>query len=579
MASLLNRKIAYLTIKPGTITNSLLSADAVQNVNMLDATLGFEKTQDAFAAALLDTFKRVVLVWIGGTTLTLPAANTMNVSTQMAGVAVSAAAPSYNSGTRTWTNLGAATYVGAGNDAGNKVLLRVPGPSGAPDATDPLKDAAGNEVYGKLTNTGGSNGTWTLSFYHAPSGVEAAYTLPNMPSVYAYFRQWVSGSSQLLEDQGRIIISSPGAVDITENNNIQQLAADLGITLSNNGSASLGISVIGRINQHVLGAAERHSTADIDVEVGDGVVVSGFATGTLAAILSQLQTNITAAASAAEANLETYTHELRSNGIVGISDPLVDNGDNTVSPVAARFAYVAGKRFAIPVAPVSVPDTTSRYFWVDAAGTVQTGVAYPGSGEFAKLGKATNTGGVITFSMAAPDLFLPLVQLDQKVLDTYNLLTAHIASTAAHAAVDITFDPTGTGLKTPGNVDVANVQEAIVAIDTRIDAIQFGFYRHKLVAGDISGAVAAPSIGANIAYIEIVIPGSNGTYMPARNVMVVSVDGDPQDLLAEYEGVGNGYSGAFTEPANDRIRLYYDTVEQPLEAGQAVSLRWLVTTP
>jgi hypothetical protein len=582
MANLLNTKVAYLTLKDGTVINRLLGLQSVKNQNVEDATLGFEKTQVGFAQALLDTTKRVIPVQITAAAILLPAAGTMDVSAELAGTAVSAAAPTFDAPSRTWTNLGAATYVGAGADAGNKVMLRAPGPAGQPDGTDPIKDANGNEVYARLSNAGGPNGAWTLTFYHAPGGVEAPYTLPGATTAYAWFRQWVPGSSQLLEDQGRVIISSPGAVDINENNNIQQLAADLGVTLSNNGAASLARSVIQRIADHVGGitgpGAERHSTIDIDVEVADGVVVSGLgANATLKDALNQLQTNVTAASGAAQGNLEQYFNDLRSNGVLGTAATLIDNGDNTAQPAAGRFAYVAGKRFAIPVAPVAVPDGTSLFFWVDNTGAVQTGLAYPGAGEFTKLGKATAAGGVISFSALPNEAHRPLVELDQKVIDLETLLTTHIASTAAHALEDLTFDPTGTNLTNPDNSPVANGQEAIVALDRRIDAIEFGFHRYTIQAGDIAGATPAPAIGANVAYFEVLIPGAKGTYIPGRNLMAVLVDGDPQDPLAEYNGAGNGYEGVFTEPANDRVRIHFDTTV-PLEAGMKISLRWLKTT-
>lgn len=582
MADLMNKKVAYHAIKNGTILGRLVGDGELTDGKFAAETLAFLKTNAAFAQSLLDTTKRVIFVFIAGQAIALPAAGTMDVSAEMAGVAVSTAAPTFNAGTRTWSNLGAATYVGAGADAGNKVLLRLPGPSGSPDATDPLKDANGNEVYGRLTNAGGPNGAWTLTFYHAPGGVEAAYVLPAPATSFVIFRQWVPGSSTLLEDQGRVIISSPGAVDITENNNIQQIAADIGITLNNTGAASLAKTVIQRITDHVTGAtgvgAERHSALDIDIEVGDGVVIAGLGDPvTLVDALNQLQANVSAAAGGAQSNLELYFNELRSNGVLGTANPLFDNGDGTVQAAAGRVAYVAGKRFAIPVAAVAVPDPGSLVFWVDAAGAVQSGAAYPGAGEFTKLGKATNNAGVITFSALTADVHRPLVELDQKVIDIETLLAAHIASTAAHTADDITFDPTGTNLVRPDLAPVATVAEAIKAVDTRIDAIEFGFYRHKIVAGDIAGAVAAPAVGATISYFEVVIPGPSGTYLTGRNLMTVILDGDVLDPLAEYEGVGNGWAGAFTEAANDRVRVYFDTTE-PLLADQIVTLKWLKTT-
>ncbi len=68
----------------------------------------------------------------------------------------------------------------------NKVLLR---DNTSATQGDLLKDGSGDEIYARITNSGGSSGTWTLTFYTNASGVETAYSGFSSQAVAWYYQQ------------------------------------------------------------------------------------------------------------------------------------------------------------------------------------------------------------------------------------------------------------------------------------------------------------------------------------------------------------------------------------------------------
>ena len=93
---------------------------------------------------------------VRATDLTSPSGSSMNVTTQMSGKTPST---------------GSSIKGVVVNNPYNEVVIRQLSNAGAGDL---LKDAAGNEVYGRITE---SAGTWTLSFFVDLDGVETAYVL------------------------------------------------------------------------------------------------------------------------------------------------------------------------------------------------------------------------------------------------------------------------------------------------------------------------------------------------------------------------------------------------------------------
>lgn len=68
----------------------------------------------------------------------------------------------------------------------NKIIIRQ---ATGVDAGDKFIDGSGNEVYGRITNTGGIGGTWTIDYYVQIAGVETSYSFPSPVNVSYYFQQ------------------------------------------------------------------------------------------------------------------------------------------------------------------------------------------------------------------------------------------------------------------------------------------------------------------------------------------------------------------------------------------------------
>lgn len=65
---------------------------------------------------------------------------------------------------------------------------------------DSFLDGSGNKVYGRLTNTGGFGGTWTLTYFSDVSGTETPYSFPSPVTV-----KWVY--QQLFDETDRPVYS------------------------------------------------------------------------------------------------------------------------------------------------------------------------------------------------------------------------------------------------------------------------------------------------------------------------------------------------------------------------------------
>ncbi len=107
---------------------------------------------------------------VQGTNLASVTGGTADVSTPMAGKPISSGD----------------TVEGVPVLANNKVILR---DNTAATKGDILKSAAGDEVYAKITNSGGISGTWTLTFYTNIAGVETAYSAFISQAIAWYYQQ------------------------------------------------------------------------------------------------------------------------------------------------------------------------------------------------------------------------------------------------------------------------------------------------------------------------------------------------------------------------------------------------------
>ena len=65
----------------------------------------------------------------------------------------------------------------------NKVFVRYT------TSDDPVEDGSGNQVYGRLTNSGGVGGTWTLTFYSDVAGVETAYSFSGSNNIRFWYQE------------------------------------------------------------------------------------------------------------------------------------------------------------------------------------------------------------------------------------------------------------------------------------------------------------------------------------------------------------------------------------------------------
>lgn len=72
---------------------------------------------------------------------------------------------------------------------------------------DDILDGSGNKVYGRLTNTGGVGGTWTVTYYSLVSGVETPYSFTGSHTIQWYYQQLFTESTRTVYSD-QIVIQS-----------------------------------------------------------------------------------------------------------------------------------------------------------------------------------------------------------------------------------------------------------------------------------------------------------------------------------------------------------------------------------
>lgn len=113
----------------------------------------------------------------------------------------------------------------------NKIILRQ---ATGIDAGDQFVDTLGNQVYGRLTNTGGVGGTWTLTYYVDISGTETPYSFPSPVNVAYYYQQLFNPITDApVYSEFAVIPSENATEDIldaspTQSGKVNTLAQDFG---------------------------------------------------------------------------------------------------------------------------------------------------------------------------------------------------------------------------------------------------------------------------------------------------------------------------------------------------------------
>jgi len=240
----LQKIFADLSVHDASITNVLIKDNEVQGGKLASKSVALDRVSDAFISNLLDTQLRAIYPQLGSAAMAL--SQNMNVEPYMP-AAKSEEAPSYDSATRVWSNLGAVVRsVGYMADTENLVVVRKAN-------NDPVVDANGNEIFGRLEKTVQTMPmpmtSYRVHFVIKPGTVdEADATIPVGSMAFLYIKQWVAGGSDLLRDPGRVIIANPKAVDITESNNIDAVRKALGVSLDGSGSNPLSFTGTNHLN-------------------------------------------------------------------------------------------------------------------------------------------------------------------------------------------------------------------------------------------------------------------------------------------------------------------------------------------
>jgi hypothetical protein len=244
----LQKIFADLSVHEASITNVLIKDNEVQGGKLASKSVALDRVSDAFISNLLDTQLRAIYPQLGSGAMAL--SQNMSVTAYMP-AAKSEAAPSYDSATRVWSNLGAVVRtVGYMADTENLVVVRKAN-------NDPVVDASGNEIFGRLEKTSSAGPMpgdpmvvgYRVHFVIKPGAMdEADATIPGGSMAFMYIKQWVAGGSELLRDPGRVIIANPKAVDITESNNIDAVRKALGVSLDGSGSNPLSFTGTNHLN-------------------------------------------------------------------------------------------------------------------------------------------------------------------------------------------------------------------------------------------------------------------------------------------------------------------------------------------
>lgn len=243
----------------------------------------------------------------------------------------------------------------------------------------------------------------------------------------------------------------------------------------------------------------------------------------VAEALDLLRAKIAATATGAAGDLVTYFSELRSNGILGLADIGAENAGDVDLFTGGRIAYVGGKRFELNADSFDAALLADGTFklWLDDVGAVQSGAAYPGTGEFAKLGEIVVASGAVT---SFTDEHLAMVQLDEKVyaveakIDNFITLIAGVSGAANVGISDALADDLGVA-------HGSTVEDAVQAIAD----LKMAKGRYTILAGDLTD-------GTNISngYVTMTVP----SYKVGSETMMVFVDGMAQDKPDFYAEVG-----------------------------------------
>lgn len=215
----------------------------------------------------------------------------------------------------------------------NKVLVR----DGATQDS-PFKDAEGNVVYGRMVVEGGD---FVVKFYTDADGEETAYTMPAGKTVdLVYYKRGNLlnvPEDYAISDGGSFV---EGATDVIAEFNLKQLAADLGITLGNDGNMSLSRSVIEEILVQTRGVTNTTVRASAVI---DEVVAARNGKVSLSAELTQIRSDISDEASARSAADQAIRNDLSSiannkgASLVGIQDSAGNYSANTVEGALAEI--------------------------------------------------------------------------------------------------------------------------------------------------------------------------------------------------------------------------------------------------
>lgn len=169
----------------------------------------------------------------------------------------------------------------------NRVIVRQ-GPA-ASNPGDEYTDGSGNEVYARVTNAGGSSGTWTLTYFVDIGGTETAYSFSGSNSVRWYYQQLFDPNvSTPVYNPGAFVPSDNATVDV-----IQATTSLFGKTkLSAAAAASVGSSgTAGTANGTVANSDHVHQGVHSVAKNGSSALFSDvtFSPGTNIALTQTAQ--------------------------------------------------------------------------------------------------------------------------------------------------------------------------------------------------------------------------------------------------------------------------------------------------
>lgn len=193
----------------------------------------------------------------------------------------------------------------------NKVVIRQASGSNTDDS---FKDALGNVVYGRVTNSGGVGGTWTLSYYVDVSGVETAYSFSGS-DVRFYYQQLFNpmSASYPVYSELAIVPSDSTTADVITATTSQQgkvsVSSSAPSAIASSGSAGTSSAAIAANYDHTHEGVHSVSKSGSTALVGDITL-----TGSNGITLSQASQNIDISAPSLSS---TTPEDVGSSGAVG----------------------------------------------------------------------------------------------------------------------------------------------------------------------------------------------------------------------------------------------------------------------